>query len=47
MEILMLFVGFGTAVLVVPPAASKSIQRTVRRKVGQLTRKNTNKKDRV
>lgn len=36
----MLIVGFGIAVLVVPPTISKSIQRTVRRRVGRLIQQN-------
>ena len=47
MEILMLLLGFAAAMLVVPPKASKTLQRAVRRKVGQLLQKNTNKKDSV
>ncbi|MFP3397640.1 hypothetical protein SB749_15020 [Brevibacterium sp. SIMBA_078] len=47
MEILMIMLGFATALLVVPPKVSKTLQRAVRRKVGHLIRKNTNKKDSV
>lgn len=36
MEIVCLFIGFAMAVLVVPPRASKAIQRKVRRKAAGL-----------
>lgn len=43
MEIVCLLVGFAIAVLVVPPRASKAIQRKVRRKAGDLIRDSKNK----
>lgn len=43
MEIACLLVGFTIAVLVVPPGASKAIQRKVRRKAGDLIQDSKNK----
>lgn len=45
MEILMLLLGFGIAVLAVPPKLTTTIQRTVRRRAAQLIQKKNTKGD--
>lgn len=42
MEIVMLIVGVALGVLVVPPKLSGTLQRSTRRKLGELMRNNKN-----